>query len=192
MTGVMTIKRDRRRPLRNWVLATIPLLLAASGAGCATPKPPEQPVAPTQWPAKPQSTTAPKSGEDNPEASQIQIDPAVQRLCKVPTAYFSFDSSALDHEARKALNVLAACFVTGAAKLESMVITGHADPRGEKEYNFALGQKRAGSVAAYLISQGLDEGRIETTSRGELDADGTDDLGWTLDRKVVVSFGARR
>lgn len=184
MTGAMTINRNIRAgiPLALFMLASI---------GCTSAKPPRQPVAPTSWPPAPPTPARAERPEESPTASQIQLDPAVQRLCKVPTAYFSFDSAALDHEATRALNVLAACFITGAAKLESMVITGHADPRGETEYNFALGQQRAGSVAAYLISRGLDQSRIETTSRGELDADGTDDLGWTLDRKVVVSFAAK-
>ncbi|MEY2935229.1 MAG: hypothetical protein RL033_5978, partial [Pseudomonadota bacterium] len=54
------------------------------------------------------------------------------------------------------------------------------------EYNMVLGGKRADNVKAYLTSQSLPDRQAETTSRGELDATGTDDGGWTEDRRVDV------
>ena len=69
-----------------------------------------------------------------------------------------------------------------------MTITGHADPRGETEYNFALGQRRAGTVETFLIDRKLPKARIESSSRGELDATGTDEEGWAKDRRVDISL----
>jgi peptidoglycan-associated lipoprotein len=65
---------------------------------------------------------------------------------------------------------------------------GRADPRGETEYNFVLGESRASSVRTYLMGLGLDGSRISTTSRGKLDATGTDEAGWQLDRRVDVDL----
>ena len=61
-----------------------------------------------------------------------------------------------------------------------------ADPRGETEYNFALGQKRAGNVAGFLAKKGLEQARMATSSKGELEASGVDEDGWSRDRKVDI------
>jgi peptidoglycan-associated lipoprotein len=51
-----------------------------------------------------------------------------------------------------------------------------------------LGQRRAGSVSAYLAGRGLSRAQVSTTSRGAEDATGTDQQGWAQDRKVDVSL----
>ena len=52
-----------------------------------------------------------------------------------------------------------------------------------------LGQRRAGSVSAYLTKMGLPDTRMETSSRGELDASGEDESGWSKDRRVDILLG---
>ena len=84
------------------------------------------------------------------------------------------------------LDALARCFVSGKLEGRTARLVGHTDPRGEVEYNLGLGQRRAGSVAGYLGGRGMAQGHLETTSRGELDAIGTDEGGWARDRKVDV------
>lgn len=127
-----------------------------------------------------------KMPNKRPERSTIALGPKLAKLCTLPTAHFAFDSSALSSSATSALEALAKCFIDGAAKGKGMRIVGHADPRGETEYNFALGQRRAGMVAAFLLKRGMSERAIESSSRGELEATGSDDDGWTRDRKVEI------
>jgi peptidoglycan-associated lipoprotein len=73
-------------------------------------------------------------------------------------------------------------------------ISGHCDERGSDEYNLALGNRRATSAKQYLVSHGVDAGRIETTSLGEerpLDP-GHDEGAWSKNRRDefdVVSGG---
>ena len=62
-------------------------------------------------------------------------------------------------------------------------------PRGETEYNFVLGNSRADAVGGFLRSKGMDKAKIDTTSRGELDATGTDEPGWARDRRVDLMLG---
>jgi peptidoglycan-associated lipoprotein len=71
-----------------------------------------------------------------------------------------------------------------------MRLVGHADPRGDEEYNRVLGQRRADSVKGAIATAGLDSAKMETTSRGEDDASGTDDNGWAKDRRVDVMLGS--
>ncbi len=84
---------------------------------------------------------------------------------------------------------MARCFVSGPLKgSKGLRLVGHADPRGETEYNLALGQKRAGSVGEYLGTKGLDKSRVQTLSKGAFEATGTDEEGWARDRKVDVTL----
>lgn len=79
-------------------------------------------------------------------------------------------------------------FHLGSGSGKDDLIVGHADPRGEVDYNFALGQGRAGTVEAYVVGRGLKSDRVESSSRGELDATGHDAKSWALDRNVAISI----
>lgn len=126
------------------------------------------------------------AADDDPGKAGIVIDDKIASLCDIPTAHFDFDSSALSPQAKAALDALASCFIDGPAKGKGMRMVGHADPRGAEDYNFGLGQRRAGSVAQYITKRGLQESAIETSSRGELDARGVDEDSWARDRKVEI------
>jgi peptidoglycan-associated lipoprotein len=140
----------------------------------------------------PPVTTAPAGEEtkpdDDPNKAQVHVDAKVRELCGIEAdqANFDFDSAKLSKGAQTVLDAIAVCFLTGPGKEENLNMVGHADPRGTEEYNFALGQKRAGSVAKYLDRKGLREPRVETSSRGELDATGTDEVSWVADRSVDI------
>jgi peptidoglycan-associated lipoprotein len=76
--------------------------------------------------------------------------------------------------------------MTGPLKGRSMRLVGHADPRGNEEYNMALGGRRADNVASAIASAGMDSARMATSSRGKMDATGTDEAGWAKDRRVDI------
>jgi peptidoglycan-associated lipoprotein len=118
--------------------------------------------------------------------TSIIIDPEIAAKCKMPTAHFDFDSEYINLKDSPALDHLAACFTNGPLKGETLLLVGHADPRGELSYNFGLGQARAGSVATYLGLAGLGDDHVITSSLGELEAVGTDHPSWARDRKVEV------
>jgi len=161
-------------------LLVLPLACARRSADTASPADEfvEDPATSTSEPPRPLLQESKKAG--------IVIAEEVAKMCDIPTTHFDFDSSSLDPAAERALNELADCFVDGPAADKGMRLLGHADPRGTEEYNLALGQRRAGNVADYLQRQGLDEGKVETSSRGEIEAKGTDEESWALDRKVEI------
>lgn len=79
--------------------------------------------------------------------------------------FFDLDQSSIKSEARVALQAHAAYL---AANSEASVrLEGHADERGTRAYNVALGERRANAVARYLIVQGAASSQIETVSFGE-------------------------
>jgi peptidoglycan-associated lipoprotein len=67
-------------------------------------------------------------------------------------------------------------------------VEGHADERGTREYNLALGQRRSESVANYLIANGISRDRLFTKSFGEERplALGSNDLAWSKNRRVEI------
>lgn len=126
--------------------------------------------------------------DNSPTASSVHIDDAILKACGIqaPKAFFAFDSAHLQSNDTSILDQVAKCFASGPLTGRSMKLVGHADPRGEPEYNFVLGNSRADSVAGFLRSKGVDKARMDTTSRGELDATGVDESGWAKDRRVDV------
>lgn len=70
----------------------------------------------------------------------------------------------------------------------SVTIEGHADERGTREYNLALGERRANSTKSYLLSQGVEASRIQTISYGKERPAVTDASasGWAQNRRTVT------
>ncbi len=79
--------------------------------------------------------------------------------------YFAFDMADLDAAARATLDGYATWLNANAA--ENVTVEGNCDERGSREYNLALGQRRADSVRDYLTSAGVEASRIDTVSFGE-------------------------
>lgn len=191
----MELRRiDAGRPARPAFLSLAAAAsIAFAIAGCGSEEKPAPKTAnDTVAPARPATSPSagPKADTASPTSGSIQIDDKILKACgDIPKARFAFDSASIGPEAQSALDALARCFVSGPLKgSKGMRLVGHADPRGETEYNLALGQKRAGSVGEYLATKGLDKGRIQTLSKGAFEATGTDEEGWARDRKVDVSL----
>lgn len=128
---------------------------------------------------------APAASDDDKTAN-VGIDQRIRDMCDIPDARFDFDSARLSDQARDVLDKLVKCFNEGKGQGHSINLVGHADPRGPETYNMGLGSRRAGAVETYLVSKGLGRDRMETSSRGEMDATGTDESGWARDRRVDI------
>jgi peptidoglycan-associated lipoprotein len=165
------------------------ILLSSAAFACGS-KPPE-PEAPPQ-PVEPAPAPAPPVDDkrtDDPQKSTVKISDRIKEACGISErdAYFGYNSSQVNPAYRATLKKLADCFATGPLKGATMHLVGHADPRGEPEYNMQLGEKRAGNVAKAIIAEGLPQAQVTTTSRGELDARGTDESSWADDRTVDIN-----
>ena len=126
---------------------------------------------------------------DNPNQSQINIrDESRRPVISDSDAFFAFDSPTFASRSPRS-RTLATCFSTGPLKGREMRLVGHADPRGEPEYNMVLGGRRADNVKGFIVQKGLETGKVNTTSRGEMDATGTDEATWSRDRRVDVVLG---
>lgn len=100
--------------------------------------------------------------------------------------FFGFDRFDLTSEARQILMLQADWLREYPAARIS--IEGHCDERGTREYNLALGEKRANAVKSYLVALGIDEGRISTISYGKERpaALGSNAESWAQNRRGVT------
>ncbi|WP_349616266.1 peptidoglycan-associated lipoprotein Pal [Azotobacter salinestris] len=106
-------------------------------------------------------------------------------LRAITTFYFEYDSSDLKQEAMRALDVHARDLKGNGARV---VLEGHTDERGTREYNMALGERRAKAVQRYLVLQGVSPAQLELVSYGEERpaAGGADEPSWEQNRRVEL------
>ena len=157
------------------------LLLAGSVAlaGCSKKAPADLPPAPapTTGTETGASTGAPVPG------SQADF---VATLMGRDTIYFDTDKYDIDAEDQAALGAQAQWL--GKYPAKRATIEGHADERGTRDYNIALGERRANAAKNYLVSMGVDPGRLNTVSYGKERpiALGSDEASWARNRRAVT------
>ena len=101
--------------------------------------------------------------------------------------YFEFDSARLSAETTVALDSAVDMLVRNPSDL--IVIGGHADERGTREYNLALGHLRASAVADYMVAKGVDGSRIKKVSYGKEKPllKGSNEEAWSKNRRVEIN-----
>ena len=99
--------------------------------------------------------------------------------------YFDFDKAEIRNDGTSTLNDQAA-WLKKYPNI-TIVVEGHADERGTREYNLALGERRANAVKEYLVSRGVSANRIETVSYGKERPAvlGSNDSAWAQNRRGV-------
>jgi len=102
--------------------------------------------------------------------------------------FFEFDKSDLNQDALNDLDAHAKYLA--ADRSAKVRLEGHADERGTRAYNLALGERRANSVTRYLVIQGVNRSQIETVSYGEERplSLSRDDNGWSRNRRVELIY----
>lgn len=160
----------------------IALILAGSIAlGACAKKPPKQ------LPPNPSAsvTTDAVTPSDQAPVPGSQADFAAQ-LMGQDTILFDTDRYNIDAADQTALAAQAAWLAKYPAK--HITVEGHTDERGTREYNLALGERRANAAKNYLSSLGVDPGRITTVSLGKERpiALGSDEASWARNRRAVT------
>ena len=183
--------------LRSLVPVAVLSMAALTGA-CADKKTAAPPQTPSSLagaaPMQTTSAVALTPGATGLETPSLHVSDELARLCALPkqeyAPNFEFDSNAIGDEDRVVLSALAHCLSEGALKGRGLALTGRADARGEPEYNMSLGESRADSVRRYLHDLGVQGERLRASSRGEIDATGSDENGWAHDRRVDIDLAS--
>jgi peptidoglycan-associated lipoprotein len=114
-------------------------------------------------------------------------DPLEEGMLAQRVVYFDYDSSAVDDASVSMLQAHAQ-YISG--KGNSITVEGHADERGTREYNIALGERRADSVRRILLANGVSANQIKVVSYGEERPAllGHDDGAWSKNRRSELMY----
>ena len=158
--------------------------LAVIIGGCARRTPPPETTTPAEQ--VPRTPTDPL----DPNSLEVVELPALQAdlVAKAgsDTVYFGTDDFALDEASRATLAAQARWLIANPNVRAS--IEGHCDERGTREYNQALGERRANAARDFLVSQGVPVSRLLVTSWGKERpvAAGSNEEAWAQNRRAVT------
>ena len=180
---------------RNHLLA---LVAAAAITGCTTV--PDQTDTTNGTDTAETATTEDSSattygaGDDTVTGSAVTTDfsatSEADALLSYTTVYFDFDKANIRPDAYATLKAHAVYLSANAgARLR---LDGHADERGTREYNLALGERRAKAAASYLSANGASRSQLEVISYGEERpaAMGSNESSWAKNRRVELKYTA--
>ncbi len=104
------------------------------------------------------------------------------------TIYFMYDSSQIQQEFIPVVAAHAQYLLNHPS--QKVILEGHADERGSREYNIALGEQRGKSVYRMMKIQGVSDSQLEIVSYGEEKpiADGMDEASWQQNRRVEIAY----
>ena len=159
------------------------MLIAATAliavAGCK-PKPKDLPPPPGDAVGNGGGPVDPNAGMDNSNRARFQ------RETMGDTIHFALDQYDIDQQDRAILDSQAQWLVRNPGV--NVTIEGHCDERGTREYNLALGDRRANSAKNYLAARGVNPARISTISYGKERpiALGSDEGSWGQNRRAVT------
>lgn len=104
-------------------------------------------------------------------------------ICQLATVYFGYDDAGIQQSERDRLDANAACIEKSKGK--TVIVAGYTDSSGTEEYNIALSERRAQSVADYLARLGVDPAVLQVVPRGETTPSGQSD---DKDRRVEFQW----
>lgn len=176
---------------RSYFLGTLfAFLVCLFLAGCSSPTP-TQPPSPVEPEPKPEEPPPP---EPEPDPRVIKVDEEGNPLNPETGAplsrvfYFDYDEAIISREDFQILN-LHAMFLQENRDLDA-VLEGHCDERGTRDYNLALGERRADAVSRFLVSSGAGASQLVNVSYGEERPANPDssEAAWSQNRRVVIVY----
>ena len=173
--------------------AALYLAIAVLGAACASKEVQQEPSVSDRSTAVPPTTagTGATSQTRPTTADTLRGNPLTDPNSPLSkrSVYFDFDSNAVRDEYRGLVQAHSR-YLTSDKRDARIRIEGNCDERGSREYNLALGQRRAEAVKKVMTVLGVGDGRIETTSYGEEKpvAQGHDEAAWAQNRRADIKY----
>lgn len=151
------------------------LMVTFLAVGCASNKPKN---------AQDAGADAGANGANNGLSLELNGDSDSNKAGGLQTVYFAFESSNLESSAKETMKSNAEFLKTNANV--DIQVEGHCDERGGRQYNLALGERRAKAVRDYLVAMGVEAKRISTISYGNerAMAEGHDESAWSKNRRA--------
>jgi peptidoglycan-associated lipoprotein len=178
--------------MKNKTLLSAVVMFTALLAACASTPPPTS--KPTEAPkaAEPAKTApaAPQrsAAELEMEAKMAEEELKRQQLLSEERVYFAFDSNVVDEPSRAIIEAHSIYVVENPDV--TLALEGHTDERGTREYNLALGERRAQAVQKLMLAFGVPAQQLKVVSFGEekLADPGHDESAWRKNRRVELVY----
>lgn len=173
--------------MTNFLLKTSVLLLTATTAfmaGCANKSTPSQQVVVAP------NAIAGYTGKAYQGSALVNNSEEVKKAAaNLPSlVHFDYNSDTIKPEAISILDQQVKFL--NEHSTARVLVAGHTDERGSREYNISLGERRAAAVRNYLLDKGINQAKIEIISFGEEQpiATGSDDESWSKNRRAEFSY----
>ena len=177
--GLTTIYGSNVMIFKSFLRYSIILMSALIIVACAT--------VPDETVSSSSSSSSSSSGPQVIDGVYVGSETVEMLAVDVPDrVFFAYDSFALNVNAQETLAKQAAWLKANGSV--TVAIEGHADERGTREYNLALGDRRANAAKDYLMSQGISANRITTISFGKEKpvVNASNDKAWAQNRRSVT------
>jgi peptidoglycan-associated lipoprotein len=163
---------------KQWFVFILIGLFALALGACA-----KKPATKVETKPEAEVTEQPAAPVEEVEETAQEETPTI-KMPVLSDVFFEFDKSRLTDEGKQALAENARQLKEGSSM--AIIIEGHCDERGTNAYNLALGEKRANTAKEYLVSLGVDAGRMQTISYGEERPfdQGHNEAAWSKNRRA--------
>lgn len=183
--------------IKTFALPLIAVSLVMTG--CASRKPATTDTTTMTPPSTSTSTSVNTTGLSEDAALNAQnltgasakgVTEANKAFLAKRVVHFDYDSSELSTEDYQTLQAHAQFLLANANS--KIALTGHTDERGTREYNMALGERRAKAVESYLVTNGVNPNQLEAVSYGkEMPINtGNNEAAWKENRRVELNYEA--
>jgi peptidoglycan-associated lipoprotein len=169
----------------------LPVLVATVAmTGCASKKPATTTTVTNQIDTTGLSEDATLNAQNLQGASSKGVTAANRAALAKRVVYFDYDSSSLSNADIQTLQGHAQFLMANANS--RVALAGHTDERGTREYNMALGERRAKAVESFLVAQGVNAAQLEAVSYGkEMPVNlGHNEAAWKENRRVEINYEA--
>lgn len=121
-------------------------------------------------------------------AEQERLKAEAANLLATRLVHFDYDSADLSGQDQRVLQAHAQYLKANTSA--KVLLAGHADERGTREYNMALGERRANAVQAFFVSNGVQSRQLDTVSFGKEKPlnNGTNEAAWAENRRVEIGY----
>ncbi len=162
--------------------------LAVLAAACASKETKDETPVQDKSTSAQQPTTNPGNSQVTTTKPQGSVTGYSDAALQKRSVYFDFDSNAVKDEYRGVIQTQSKYLADNRDK--KIRIEGNCDERGSREYNLALGQRRAEAVKKVMTVLGVADGRVETVSYGEEKpvAMGHDEAAWAQNRRADIKY----
>ena len=155
-------------------------------AACSSTSEPEEDTTGSEAPSSSNNGSGPNSNAGSNSGQLTQEEIRAQAALRQTVFYFDFDVAEFKQDDRDTLTYHARDLAANPRK--SIRLEGHADERGTREYNLALGERRANGILNYLIVNGASRSQIEVVSYGEERPaqNGQSEAAYSRNRRVEI------